>query len=155
MLSGAACYWKRKRTGNELLSRTLECSIIAAEALHRRVRDGNGCYVLAKVTSPKRWTSAQADCRSGRFECVCTSRCIGDRLAGSQGTAVGVTPEGDQTGRRCCGHSPSPLSGMRCGILGGAIPLREWLETLCFCRGGPIGVREGPVRGETVVKPHG
>ena len=29
------------------------CSIIAAEALNRRVRDGNGCYVLAKVTSPK------------------------------------------------------------------------------------------------------
>lgn len=43
----------RKRTGNELLSRTLECSIIAAEALHRRVRDGNGCCVLAMVTSPK------------------------------------------------------------------------------------------------------
>ena len=64
-------------------------------------------------------------------------------------------PEGVRSGRRCCGHSPSPLSGMRCGILGGAIPLREWLETLCFCRGGPIGVREGPVRGETVVKPHG
>ena len=42
-----------ERTGNELLSRTLVCSIIAAEALHRRVRDGNGCYVLAMVTSPK------------------------------------------------------------------------------------------------------
>ena len=36
-----------------LLSRTLECSIIAAEALNRRVRDGNGCVVLAMVTSPK------------------------------------------------------------------------------------------------------
>ena len=49
------CVPFRKRTGSELLSRTLECSIIAAEALHDRVRDGNGCYVLAMATSPKRW----------------------------------------------------------------------------------------------------
>ena len=45
----------RKRTGSELLSRTLECSIIAAEALNDRVRDGNGCIVLAMATSPKGW----------------------------------------------------------------------------------------------------
>ena len=37
-----------------LLSRSLSCSIIAAEALHYRVRDGNGCNLLAIETSPKR-----------------------------------------------------------------------------------------------------
>ena len=50
----------RKRTGSELLSRTLECSIIAAEALHDRVRDGNGCYVLAMATSPKKVAAQEA-----------------------------------------------------------------------------------------------
>ena len=43
----------KKRTGNVLLSRTRLCSIIAAEALNRRVRDGYGCYLLAMITSSK------------------------------------------------------------------------------------------------------
>ena len=43
----------RKRAGDVLLSHALLRSIIAAEALHRRVRNGNGCYRLAMVTSPK------------------------------------------------------------------------------------------------------
>ena len=46
-----------------LLSRTLRCSIIAAEALNRRVRDGNGCFVLAMVTSPKK-----GNCTGSRTE---------------------------------------------------------------------------------------
>ena len=39
--------------GSVLLSHTLMCSIIAAEALHDRVRDGNGCYLLAMTTSQR------------------------------------------------------------------------------------------------------
>ncbi len=55
----------KNRTGGELLSRTLECSIIAAEALHARVRDGNGCFVLAMATSPERVAAQEAVAFSG------------------------------------------------------------------------------------------
>ena len=36
-----------------LLSHGQRRSTIAAEALHFRVRDGNGCYILAMVTGKK------------------------------------------------------------------------------------------------------
>ena len=39
--------------GSVLLSRSIICSIIAAGALHRRVRNGNGCYFPAMATSQK------------------------------------------------------------------------------------------------------
>ena len=42
-----------KRAGSELLSRALERSTIAAETLNGRVRDGNGCYLLAMAASPE------------------------------------------------------------------------------------------------------
>ena len=48
---GLFFFWGKKKTGNVLLSRSLSCSIIAAKALNRRVRDGNGCFVLASITS--------------------------------------------------------------------------------------------------------
>ena len=40
----------KKNPGNELLSHNFRRSTIAAEDLHCRVREGNGCYLLAMVT---------------------------------------------------------------------------------------------------------
>ena len=43
----------KKKVGNALLSHALERSIIAAKDLNGRVRDGNGCDLLASVTNQK------------------------------------------------------------------------------------------------------
>ena len=43
-----------KNPGIVLLSHALERSTIAAEVLHCRVRDGNGCYPLAMNTGNKK-----------------------------------------------------------------------------------------------------
>ena len=43
---------KLKRLGNELLSPVLRRSIIAAEDLNGRVRDGIACFLLAITTKP-------------------------------------------------------------------------------------------------------
>ena len=39
-----------KKPGNVLLSQSQSSSTIAAEALHFRVRYGNGCFLLAMIT---------------------------------------------------------------------------------------------------------
>ena len=39
-----------RRPGSDLLSHTLRCSTIGAEAFHGRVRDGIGCFILAITT---------------------------------------------------------------------------------------------------------
>ena len=39
-----------RRPGSVLLSHTLRCSTIGAEAFHGRVRNGIGCYILAITT---------------------------------------------------------------------------------------------------------
>ena len=54
----AGAQWGIKKAGDVLLSRSMVSSIIAAGAFHRRVRDGNGCFVSAVVTSQRDW---QAD----------------------------------------------------------------------------------------------
>ena len=43
----------KKGTGDELLSRPLIVSTIAAEALHFCVRNGNRCFILAIVTGKR------------------------------------------------------------------------------------------------------
>ena len=44
------CYIAFRRPGSDLLSHTLRCSTIGAEAFHVRVRDGIGCFILAITT---------------------------------------------------------------------------------------------------------
>jgi hypothetical protein len=46
--------FSKKRVGGVLLSRTLKYSTIDAETLNGRVRDGNGCYLLAMAANPEK-----------------------------------------------------------------------------------------------------
>ena len=63
--------------GSVLLSRSIICSIIAAGALHRRVRNGNGCCIPAMATSQKGSQEEDIDIEEMRFEVFCPPHWIG------------------------------------------------------------------------------
>ena len=137
-----------EKTGNVLLSRTIGCSIIAAEALNRRVRDGNGCFSLAVVTGQKGcarggWLRVRAarDCRR-------MPRLLGRRRRGRF--------------RFCRARVRSALSdGVRAGCAGTVCPhalqcVSSSFRSLLFRASAlsPVGGRPGGA-GKEVVKPHG
>jgi hypothetical protein len=51
-----------RESGVDLLSRTVKCTIIGAEAFHGPVRDGKGWFHLAMDTRLKRGVPGRDDC---------------------------------------------------------------------------------------------